>query len=476
MTDAPTLRDRISQALMRPLDAAALAVFRMVFGALVLTSAVRFLAYGWVDQFFVKPTFFFHYWGLDWVRPLPGAWMKALFYVIALSAACISAGLYYRVAAIVFFAGFTYVGMIDLTNYINHYYFISTAALLLALMPLGRVYSIDAWLAKRRGAPAATPTLPAWCTHLLRFQVGAVYFFAGLAKAHSDWLVHAQPLNIWLSARAHLPVVGPLLAERWVAHAMSWAGFLFDISIVLFLSMKRTRLFAYAAVLVFHVVTRILFPPIGMFPFIMMAGALLFFPPSWPRDLAPRVFGREEPQNFDAKTQRRKDAKRVGWAALALGGGFCLMQVILPLRTHLYGGNVLWHEQGMRFSWRVMLREKNGSVSYRIEDPRSGRVTRESPRKYLDARQEREFAAQPDMIVELAQHIADDFESREGVRPKVRADVIVSLNGRPGERLVDPNVDLARVSRGPMPAAYILPAPVSDPIHLERRHARWAQR
>ena len=41
----------------------------------------------------------------------------------------------------------------------------------------------------------------------------------------------------------------------------------------------------------------------------------------------------------------------------------------MPLRAHLYGGNVLWHEQGMRFSWRVMARAKNGSVTFNVRDP-----------------------------------------------------------------------------------------------------------
>ena len=37
-----------------------------------------------------------------------------------------------------------------------------------------------------------------------------------------------------------------------MAFALSWAGFLYDSTIVLFLSMRRTRPFAYATVLVFH--------------------------------------------------------------------------------------------------------------------------------------------------------------------------------------------------------------------------------
>src|SRR5690606_27188537 len=65
-------------------------------------------------------------------------------------------------------------------------------------------------------------------------------------------------------------------------------GFLFDSTIVAFLLWSRTRWLAYACVLVFHTLTRSLFP-IGMFSTIMVLAALVFFPPHWPRVLLSRV-------------------------------------------------------------------------------------------------------------------------------------------------------------------------------------------
>ena len=43
----------------------------------------------------------------------------------------------------------------------------------------------------------------------------------------------------------------------------------------------RVRLPAYAAAVVFHVATWLLFN-IGMFPWIMVVSALVFFTPDWP--------------------------------------------------------------------------------------------------------------------------------------------------------------------------------------------------
>ena len=69
-----------------------------------------------------------------------------------------------------------------------------------------------------------------------------------------------------------------------MAYAFSWFGAAYDLAIVFFLLSRRTRLAAYATVIVFHVMTAVLFP-IGMFPWIMIVATLVFFPPDWPRRL-----------------------------------------------------------------------------------------------------------------------------------------------------------------------------------------------
>lgn len=452
--------DRLSRALVAPKDPAALAVFRILFGMLGFVSCLRFQAYGWVDEMFVKPRFYFTYWGFSWVQPASPEGMHAIFAALTVASACVAAGFLYRAAMVAFFLGFSYIHLIDVTNYLNHYYLVSLLALAMAFMPLNAAWSIDAMLF--RGV--RRDTLPAFCTYLLRFQVGLVYTFAGVAKISEDWLLHAQPLNIWLSSRSELPVIGPLLGERWVAFAMSWAGCLFDLSIAWLLLARRTRPFAYGLVLFFHAVTKFLFP-IGMFPFIMVVSAMVFFSPSWPRRFLPGRF-RKAPIPVPNPAVPR-------WLrpAMVAAGAHLAVQLLAPLRAHAYGGNVHWHEQGMRFSWRVMVREKNASVTYRVTYPETGRIVEVSPHAYLTDRQEREFATQPDMILALARHIAREHEKRAGAPVMITADVIASLNGRRAARLVDPTVNLATVSDSLAPARWILPAPQTRPLAL--RSPRW---
>lgn len=454
---------RIRAALQAPFeetDTAALVATRVIYGLVMAISVWRLLHYGWLDDFFAKPTTFFTYYGFSFVKPLSVASMHVLAWGLCGLGICVSIGFFYRLSLALLLIGFAYLELVDVTNYLNHYYLAVLFGGLMLMMPLGRAGSIDARLFPRQ----RVTSFPAWATWLLRFQVGTVYFYAGMAKAQSDWLLHAQPLNLWLSARTSTPVIGPWLDERWVAYAMSWGGFLFDSTVAFFLLSGRTRRYAFAVVVMFHLTTQLLFP-IGMFPTIMITSALVFFPPSWPRKFIDRL-GRwaklplpSTAQPTSALTRRRK-------VGLALAAAYVVFQISMPLRAHAYGGNVLWHEQGMRFSWKVMVREKNGSITYYVDDPESGRTYVVSPRRYLTDRQAREFSSQPDMILALAHKIRDDYRAKGVKEPRVHAEAWVSLNGRPPSLMIDPKVDLAAVSDGVGKATWILPAPEGAPIHL----------
>src|SRR5690606_34327755 len=145
------------------------------------------------------------------------------------------------------------------------------------------------------------------------------------------------PLNIWLAARTETPLIGAWFDEPSVALAMSWGGFLFDTTIVVWLSWARTRLPAYLVLIGFHGLTGYLFK-IGMFPLIMTSSALIFFPPSWPRRLLRRPIP-------DAPSEPLAlPSRRVRWL-IAI---WVSVQIALPLRHLVYPGAVLWNEDGMR--------------------------------------------------------------------------------------------------------------------------------
>lgn len=452
---------RLLRWLNAPRDIAALAVYRMLFGGLMCIGALRFMSNGWIERLYVTPTFHFKYWGFEWVQVPGQTGLYMLYSGIALAAFLVAIGAFYRIAIIAFWCMFTYSELMDVTTYLNHYYFISLLTLIMCFLSPHRAWSVDAWLRPK----LRSNTLPAWQTYWLRFQVGLLYFYAGWAKFEPDWLLHAQPLNIWLPPHSGLPLLGPFLEMPWVHYAFSWFAFLFDVTIIGFMLWRKSRPFAFVVILVFHYFTHIFFN-IGLFPFIMVFSVLIFFDADWPRKLLAWLrLPTPAPPKILPGAQQRWSPVAAGFAVVAFA--FCTLQFLLPLRQWAYPGTVLWHEQGMRFSWRVMLREKSGSLQYRVVT-QDGRQVIVSPHEYLTEEQYREMAGQPDMILQLAHHIRDDYAAR-GVGPvQIYADSLVSLNGRPMYPLIDPQVDLAQIRDGLGRAQWIT-APPTDVPPLQRR-------
>ena len=421
-----------------------MAVFRIGFGLVVAYSSIRFLARGWVDRLYLDPENHLTYTGFDWVRPLPAPWMHLHLVVLALLGLAIAAGYHHRLAAALFVVGFAYTELIDAALYLNHYWYVTLAALLLVLLPVHHRWSLDA----RAGRVTSSPRVAVGVIWTLRAQIAVVYLFAGLAKLNPDWMFRAQPMQLWLADRTDIPIVGPVLDEPAVAYLASWSGAVFDCTIVWWLLWRPTRRWAYAAVVGFHIVTGALFQ-IGVFPWVMIIGTLIFFEPDWPARLR-RVRGARGPTFTPAPTPR------VGRVAAVILGLLAAVEIVLPLRHYAYPGNVRWTEEGYYLSWRVMVTEKAGHLEFEVTDADTGRRWQVGPGLVLTDWQAEKAATNPGLIHVTAHLIADHYRAEAMADVEVRADAWVSQNGEPARRIVDPSVDLAARSRGVGPSDWIL--------------------
>lgn len=413
---------------------APLAILRIIFGSVMVISCARFAWLGWIKEQYIDPVVHFPYAGFEWVVSLGDPGMYVLFGVMALAAAGVALGAWYRVSSVVFFLSFTYVELIDKTYYLNHYYFVSIAAFLFCLVPAHRMYSIDVMRRPNLRANA----MPRWILDIFKLQIAIVYLFAGIAKINHAWLVDAMPLRIWLPAHGDLPLIGPLMTLWWMPWVFSWAGMLFDCSVPFLLWNRRTRPYAYAAVIVFHVITGMMFQ-IGVFPLVMIAMTLVFFEPG-------------------ARITHEEHQPPVSLARpfqLVLAVHFVL-QMILPLRFLFYPGELAWTEDGYRFSWRVMLMEKSGSATFTVWDGVTGRGGIVDNSEFLNAHQEKQMAMQPDMVAQYAAFLRKEYEQRGVASPRVTADVWVTLNGAPARRMVDPRRDLSSVTIGFAPSSWVV--------------------
>ncbi|WP_299059808.1 HTTM domain-containing protein [uncultured Polaribacter sp.] len=429
------LKNKITYYFNQQTSVAPLAIFRLFFGLMMFASIVRFWANGWIEKLYLQPKFHFSYFGLDFIKPI-GNYTYILFIICAISSLMVAVGYKYRFAIITFFLSFLYIELMDKTTYLNHYYFITILSFLLIFLPANAYFSIDSFQKKKQFLNVST-----WTIDCIKILLSIVYFYAGLAKINSDWLFRAMPLKIWLPSKYDLPFIGTnLMQQNWFHFAMSWSGLIYDLAIPFLLFYKRTRYVAFLFVVIFHVFTRVLFP-IGMFPFIMIVSALIFFDASFHQKIINFISNylpKINIQTFDKYTFSKTKLAFIKPILIV----FFVLQILIPWRYLLYPGELFWTEEGYRYSWRVMLMEKAGNATFRIKDLNTGNSFRVENSDFLTSFQEKQMSYQPDFIIEYAHFLGDHFTKQGHKNIGIFADSYVALNGRLSAKFVDESVNL----------------------------------
>lgn len=431
---------------------ATLAFYRLAFGLMMLFSLIRFSALGWIEKLYILPTNRFTYYGFEWI-PRLGYYTYLLFLITAIAAFCVAIGYKYRIAIITFFLCFTYIELLDKTTYLNHYYFISIVSFVFIFLPANAYFSVDA----KQNPKLNFQFVPKWNVDILKVLIAIVYFYAGLAKINSDWLLEAMPLKIWLPTNNDLPIIKIILNQNWVHYAFSWTGMFYDLAIPFLLLYKPTRKFAFFLVVIFHVLTRMLFP-IGVFPFVMIVSSLVFFEPSFHENVLRKIasFLKINFERFN-NTLQLESTKLYSKLVKGILIVFIAFQLVFPFRNVLYPNELFWTEEGFRFSWRVMLMEKAGYTQFKVVDGKTKKEIRVNNSDFLTTFQEKQMSFQPDFILEYA-HILKKYYEKQGVtNPEIYVESYVALNGRLSQKYIDPNVNLANEKESFKPKNWILP-------------------
>lgn len=434
-------------------EAAPLAVFRILFGVLMVISIIRFWSYGWIDKLYIQPKFFFSYYGFEYIKPL-GQFTYLLFLICAIAAFMVAIGYKYRISIIIFFLSFTYIELMDKTTYLNHYYFISLLSFLMIFLPAHAYFSVDALKNRNK----AFQYIPKWSIDSIKLLLAIVYVYAGLAKLNSDWLFRAMPLKIWLPSKFDVPILGNYFGEEWMHYAFSWGGALYDLSIPFLLLWSRTRWFAFMLVVIFHVLTRVLFP-IGMFPYIMIFSALIFFDARLHKKILNVIAKllRVNTGYFENKRQfslKNKLFFKLVTSVLIL---FFAIQLLFPFRYLLYPGELFWTEEGYRFSWRVMLTEKAGYTQFKVVNGQNGKWFYVDNTEFLTSFQEKQMATQSDFILQYAKFLEEHFYALGHRNIEIYVDSRVALNGRLSTPFIDPNIDLTKQRESFKHKSWIIP-------------------
>jgi vitamin K-dependent gamma-carboxylase len=462
-----TFVERVCAALFKPVDISFLVFFRILFGGIMLWEVYRYFTYNWIRRYYVEPAVTFTYYGFGWVKPWPGSGMYVHFFLLGLAAACVMVGFLYRIATPVFFLAFTYAFLLDQTRYLNHLYLVCLIGFLMCFLPAERAFSVDALLRKR----IRSDVVPAWTLWLLRAQVGIPYFYGGIAKLNSDWVLGGEPMRTWLRPFTEMPGLGAMFKADWLVYGFVIGGLLFDLFVVPLLLWRRTRIFAFIAAVLFNLTNAVIFD-IGIFPWMMLGALLIYFPPDLLRRFA-RAFMSPGEMHLKAPVSATPWATSSvpSFARQKLIAGllaaYLAVQILLPFRHFLYPGNVSWTEEGHNFAWHMKLRTKEGDAVFTVTHPGSGQTWIINPEDYLKSHQLMKMITKPDLLVQFS-HYLEEEKRREGYGDvEVRANVMVSLNGRQPQLMIDPNVDLTKQQMSLLPAGWIVP--LTTPLEARSR-------
>ncbi|MEO0469025.1 MAG: HTTM domain-containing protein [Bacteroidota bacterium] len=426
-----SLLDRL---LFRKVDASGLAIFRILFGLVMLWEMIYFMRIDFVELFFGLPDVRFSYGGLSFLQPLPEGLMWAL--IVLLTACCvlIVLGKWYRPAMLTFAIGFSYIFFLEKSYYNNHLYLICLLAFMLFFIRADKALSLDAKGKTERDVPM-------WMYNLLKFQVVVVYFYGGLAKINSDWLINLEPARTLVEGTFLDGLLGLEFATRFI----SYGGMLFDLSVGFLLLFRKTRLLGFLGAAFFNVSNAIIFNDINIFPYFMLGALILFADPEWTKAQVERFFPAKK---VKGKKMKRKvvEKEMPRQRLLIVLGVYAAFQLLFPFRHWLIPGNVEWTGESQRFSWRMKIQHRaTEEMEFQVLNYDTKTIVPVNMDAYqLNRDQKVHMGIHPEMVWQFAQFLEERAKKKLRARKVgVNAKVKVAFNGRPAKYMIDPQTDLA---------------------------------
>ncbi|MEL7147997.1 MAG: HTTM domain-containing protein [Bacteroidota bacterium] len=419
------------EILFKKRDIKQLAILRIIIGSWFFIDIVSMLVSGYVKEAYVTPEMNFAFYGFDWIKPLSGNGMYWLFGILAILTIGIITGYQYRLSLILFLGGFSYVFMCDIVYTLNKFYLFLILGFVLLFTNAHRGLSFIKKSQK-------STTTDNWQILIFQILFGLIYTLSGVSKLNPDWLIYAEPLMLFYKNRIPFKWLPPDIYTVLV-YIFSYCGMLFDLSIIWLLSFKRTNFIANLLQTSFHLLNFLILSIGSLSIFSIMITWLLFPTPWLKRKL--KISTATSPAEPAALSKKK-------WIAAGLAF-FMFLNIIIPLRHFIVGTEVNWTEKGHRFSWRLMTRAKGGSIAnFTVVDNQSGNEIAINPRKLLTRRQYRKMAAETDLVLCFAHFLRDKYTLEFGHSDvSVYSKVMTKLNGRQRNLLIDPTLDLSKVSR-----------------------------
>jgi len=162
----------------------------------------------------------------------------------------------------------------------------------------GSVWSVDAWLARRKGdAAAGRATYVIAPLRLVRFQVALIYFNTGLWKLMNPYWRDGTAVHYVLESNVYHRFPFDLPVSAAVVTVMTYGTLIWELSFAGLILFAPTRRIALAIGILLHV-GMLLTIEIGPFHLVMLASYLAFLDPHAVPALAARLSRRKSGPRF----------------------------------------------------------------------------------------------------------------------------------------------------------------------------------
>jgi hypothetical protein len=205
---------------------------------------------------------------------------RAFFVILLVSFAALAVGYSTGAAIVACFVGSVFQPLWNWLPLSAAHHVVVVVLFCLLWVDCGRVWSIDAWRARRRGTPPApAPDDPVWPLRLIRFQVALIYLNSGLWKFNGElWrdgsAVHyATALNVFHRFPSDVPA-----ALDWLSTVGTYATLIWEIGFPLMVLHPWTRRFALIVGVLLHIGMGVTLE-LGPFSAIMIASYVAFLDP-----------------------------------------------------------------------------------------------------------------------------------------------------------------------------------------------------
>lgn len=431
--------------LLEGVDPHVLYLFRIFYGLFMAYEMIDYFKIGLIRNMYFLPVINFKYDYLKWVEPLPEVWMNGILGILTVCALCITMGVFFKWVCRIFAIGYAYLFLFDKSVYNNHIYLFILLAILLSFTDADKGMSL-----KNRKSSVIPFQIPRWQVFILQAQIMIVYFYGGIAKLTYDWLVRCQPVRFLLDSLPSDHFMAPLLKNEFSVYVLNYGGLLIDLLAPLLLWHKPIRKWAIFPFIIFHIANSRIFGDIGIFPYVMLCGLLLYYK----TDELP--FGKKLASWFSSrsgitgdkhsKVQRFKPSFAFTYVLIP----YFTFQLLFPFRGHFLPNDLDWTTIGNRFSWRMKVDTRQiEEFQFNVFEPSTSKSYQIDIRSRVNDMQILNMSMDPRSVADFAKHLkkeALDFGVKD---PQIKASIKLTYNRRPVQYFVDPEVDLAQVTYSP---------------------------